>query len=443
MRVDFLSAIEDLEREKGIDKAVLIEAIKQALIAAYKKNYNTAQNVRVEIDEATGRIRVLAQKTVVEAVEDPRLEIDLDSARRIHPAAGVGDVIEEEVTPKDFGRVAAQTAKNVVTQRIREVERGLIYQEYAERETELIIGLVQRIDGKNVYVELGKTEGILPFSDLLPGDVITPGERVKAVIVRVERGTKGPQIFLSRTDPQFLRRLFEREVPEIYDGTVEIKAIAREPGDRSKVAVFARDPNVDPIGACVGPRGSRVQAIVDELGGEKIDIVRWSKDPAEFVKNALSPAKVSAVTVQAGDRTARVVVPDNQLSLAIGKKGQNARLAAKLTGLRIDIKSETQMRELAESASTDGSSAKTASPAGAPVDEAPAEGTAAGGLPNEAPASASVPAGDRTDAPGRTDDRAGMGEAGAFPPEGSAAGSEAEAALPATLAGGEGRAKEG
>ncbi|MBE3562585.1 MAG: transcription termination/antitermination protein NusA [Hydrogenibacillus schlegelii] len=439
MRVDFMSAIEDLEREKGIDKAVLIEAIKQALIAAYKKNYNTAQNVRVEIDEATGRIRVLAQKTVVEAVEDPRLEIDLDSARRIHPAAGVGDIIEEEVTPKDFGRVAAQTAKNVVTQRIREVERGLIYQEYAERETELIIGLVQRIDGKNVYVELGKTEGILPFSDLLPGDVITPGERIKAVIVRVERGTKGPQIFLSRTDPQFLRRLFEREVPEIYDGTVEIKAIAREPGDRSKVAVFARDPNVDPIGACVGPRGSRVQAIVDELGGEKIDIVRWSKDPAEFVKNALSPAKVSAVTVQEGDRTARVVVPDNQLSLAIGKKGQNARLAAKLTGLRIDIKSETQMRELAESASADGSSVKTASPAGAPADEAPAEGTAPGGLSNEAPAPAPAPAG----VPARTDDRAGMGEAGEFPPEGSLAGSAAEAALPATPAGGEGRAKEG
>ncbi|MBE3596053.1 MAG: transcription termination/antitermination protein NusA [Hydrogenibacillus sp.] len=345
MRVDFMSAIHDLEREKGIDKEVLLEAISQALIAAYKKNYNTAQNVRVEIDEQSGAIRVLAQKTVVETVEDPRLQIDLDAARKINPRVGPGDVVEHEVTPKDFGRVAAQTAKNVVTQRIREVERGMIYQEYVDREAELVIGTVQRIDAKNVYVELSKTEGILPINELLPGDVVTPGERIKAVITRVERGTKGPQIMLSRIDPQFLRRLFEREVPEIYDGTVEIKAIAREAGDRSKVAVYARDPNVDPIGACVGPKGVRVQAIVEELGGEKIDIIRWSNDPETFVASALSPAKVTAVYVSEAEKATRVVVPDHQLSLAIGKRGQNARLAAKLTGWKIDIKSESQMRE--------------------------------------------------------------------------------------------------
>ncbi|MBE3593755.1 MAG: transcription termination/antitermination protein NusA [Candidatus Carbobacillus altaicus] len=343
MRIDFLSALDELERERGIQKNVLLDALKQALIAAYKKNYHTAQNVTVHIDEKTGDIRVLSQKTVVEEVGDPRLEVNLERARGINPRLGVGDILEEEVTPKDFGRVAAQTAKQVVTQRLREAERGLIYETYVDREAELVTGLISRIDGRNAYVELSRTEGILPLTEIVPGEVLTPGMRIKAIITRVEKGTKGPQIILSRTDPGFLRRLFEREVPEIYDGTVEIKAIAREAGDRSKVAVYARDPNVDPVGACVGPKGARVQAIVQELGGEKIDIVRWSKDPESFVASALQPAKVLRVEVFDEEKATRVIVPDHQLSLAIGKKGQNARLAAKLTGWKIDIKNESHV----------------------------------------------------------------------------------------------------
>lgn len=343
MRIDFLSALDDLERERGIQKEILLDALKQALIAAYKKNYHTAQNVTVHMDEKTGEIRVLSQKTVVETVEDPRLEVSLERARAINPRLGIGDILEEEVTPKDFGRVAAQTAKQVVTQRLREAERGIIYETYVDREAELVTGLISRIDGRNAYVELSRTEGILPLTEILPGEVLTPGMRIKAIITRVEKGTKGPEIILSRTDPGFLRRLFEREVPEIYDGTVEIKAIAREAGDRSKVAVYARDPNVDPVGACVGPKGARVQAIVQELAGEKIDIVRWSKDPESFVASALQPAKVLHVEVFDEDKATRVIVPDHQLSLAIGKKGQNARLAAKLTGWKIDIKSESQV----------------------------------------------------------------------------------------------------
>lgn len=343
MRIDFLSALDDLERERGIQKEILLDALKQALIAAYKKNYHTAQNVTVHMDEKTGEIRVLSQKTVVETVEDPRLEVSLERARSINPRLGIGDILEEEVTPKDFGRVAAQTAKQVVTQRLREAERGIIYETYVDREDELVTGLISRIDGRYAYVELSRTEGLLPLTEILPGEVLTPGMRIKAIITRVEKGTKGPEIILSRTDPGFLRRLFEREVPEIYDGTVEIKAIAREAGDRSKVAVYARDPNVDPVGACVGPKGARVQAIVQELAGEKIDIVRWSKDPESFVASALQPAKVLRVEVFDEDKATRVIVPDHQLSLAIGKKGQNARLAAKLTGWKIDIKSESQV----------------------------------------------------------------------------------------------------
>lgn len=343
MRIDFLSALDDLERERGIQKEILLDALKQALIAAYKKNYHTAQNVTVHMDEKTGEIRVLSQKTVVETVEDPRLEVSLERARAINPRLGIGDILEEEVTPKDFGRVAAQTAKQVVTQRLREAERGIIYETYVDREAELVTGLISRIDGRNAYVELSRTEGILPLTEILPGEVLTPGMRIKAIITRVEKGTKGPEIILSRTDPGFLRRLFEREVPEIYDGTVEIKAIAREAGDRSKVAVYAREPNVDPVGACVGPKGARIQAIVQELAGEKIDIVRWSKDPESFVANALQPAKVLHVEVFDEEKATRVIVPDHQLSLAIGKKGQNARLAAKLTGWKIDIKSQSQV----------------------------------------------------------------------------------------------------
>lgn len=342
MRIDFMSALAELEKEKGISKDVLIDAMKQALIAAYKKNYNSAQNVKVEVNENTGEVTVYARKKVVEEVTDPRLEISLEAAREINPYYRVDDELDMEVTPKDFGRIAAQTAKQVVTQRIREAERGIIYKEYIDREEELILGTVQRFDAKNIYVDLGKTEGVLPYSEILPGEEFHQGDRIKVYVSKVEKGQKGPQIYLSRTNPGFLKRLFEREVPEIYEGIVEIKSIAREAGDRSKIAVYSKDENVDPVGACVGPKGSRVQTIVTELKGEKIDIVRWSDDPVVYVANALSPAKVLTVEVFEDEKKTRVIVPDNQLSLAIGKKGQNARLAAKLTGWKVDIKSESQ-----------------------------------------------------------------------------------------------------
>ncbi|MBX5437773.1 MAG: transcription termination/antitermination protein NusA [Alicyclobacillaceae bacterium] len=346
MNVDFIDALEQLEREKGIDKDTLLEAIEAALISGYKRNFNSAPNVRVEIHRDTGEVRVFARKTVVEEPTDTRLEISLDAALDINPNYQVGDVVEIEVTPRDFGRIAAQTAKQVVTQRIREAERSIIYHKYVDRTDDIITGVVQRHDGRVVYVDLGETEAVLPPSEQMPTDTYRQGDRIKAYIVRVERTTKGPQIVLSRSHPGLLKRLFELEVPEIFDGVVEIKAVAREAGYRSKIAVHSRNPEVDPIGACVGTRGMRVQAVVNELRGEKVDIVKWDDDPATFVANALSPARVVDVQIYEDDKVARTIVPDNQLSLAIGKEGQNARLAAKLTGWKIDIKSESQAAEL-------------------------------------------------------------------------------------------------
>lgn len=345
MNADFIDALAQLEREKGIDKDTLLEAIEAALISGYKRNFNSAANVRVEIDRDTGELRVFARKEVVEDYSDPRLEISLDAALDINPTYQVGDIVEIEVTPRDFGRIAAQTAKQVVTQRIREAERSIVFNKYVDREEEIITGLVQRVDPRVVYVDLGETEAVLPHNELMPNDNLRGGDRIKALITRVERTTKGPQVILSRTHPGFLKRLFELEVPEIYDGVVEIKAVSREAGFRSKIAVHSRNPEVDPIGACVGTRGMRVQAVVAELHGEKVDIVKWSEDPAEFVANALSPAKVVEVQILDEGKVARTIVPDYQLSLAIGKEGQNARLAAKLTGWKIDIKSETQAAE--------------------------------------------------------------------------------------------------
>ncbi|ADG06250.1 transcription termination factor NusA [Kyrpidia tusciae] len=343
MNQDFIEALDQLEREKGISKDVLIEAIEAALISGYKRNFNSAANVRVDVNRETGDVRVFARKTVVEETADPRMEISLEAAEQISPHYTVGDIVEIEVTPKDFGRIAAQTAKQVVTQRIREAERGLIYHEYLDREEDIVTGLVQRQDARYTYVDLGKVEALLPFHEQIPGEKLKQGDRVKAFITKVEKTTKGPQVLLSRTHPGLLKRLFELEVPEIYEGVVEIKSVAREAGHRSKIAVFSRKPEVDPVGACVGPRGMRVQHVVAELHGEKVDIVKWSEDPEEFVKNALSPAKVVSVEIAEDERVARVIVPDYQLSLAIGKEGQNARLAAKLTGWKIDIKSESQV----------------------------------------------------------------------------------------------------
>lgn len=345
MNAEILEALEDLTREKGISKEVLIEAIEAALISAYRRNFGAAQNVRVFFDPKTGDYRVYAQKEIVEEVEDDRLQVSLAEARAKKPSHQLGEVFEVEVTPRNFGRIAAQTAKQVVVQRIREAERGMIYDEYSSREGEIVTGIVQRQDLKTkaVYLELSKgVEAILMANEQIPGERFVENQHIKAYVIEVKRTTKGPAIAVSRTHPGLLKRLFELEVPEIHDGIVEIKGIAREAGARSKIAVSTREENVDPVGACVGQKGLRVQNIVDELQGEKIDVVEWSADPAVFVAKALSPAKVVQVNCDEAARIARVVVPDYQLSLAIGKEGQNARLSAKLTGWKIDIKSESQ-----------------------------------------------------------------------------------------------------
>ena len=345
--IELIKAIRQLEEEKGLGTDVLVEAIEAALLSAYKKNFGSAaQNIRVEVDRETGEQHVYSVRTIVETVTDPNTEVPLAEARTWDPESQVADIVEVEVTPKDFGRIAAQTAKQVIVQRIREAERDMVYKEFRDREGDIVTGTVQRVERRNVYMDLGRIEAVLPPTEQVPREGYRQNDRVKAYVVEVKQGNRGPQIVVSRTHPGLLKRLFELEVPEIYEGIVEIKAIAREAGARSKVAVVSRDRNVDAVGAGVGPKGSRVQSIVDELRGEKIDIVPWSGDPAGFVASALSPAKVIRVEITEETKTALVIVPDNQLSLAIGREGQNARLAAKLTGWRIDIKSESQIKEM-------------------------------------------------------------------------------------------------
>ncbi|MED4851271.1 transcription termination factor NusA [Caldifermentibacillus hisashii] len=346
MSSELLDALDRLEKEKGISQDVIVEAIEAALVSAYKRNFNQAQNVRTDFNLTTGTMHVYARKEVVDEVFDSRLEIAIEEARKINPNYEIGDIVEIEVTPKEFGRIAAQTAKQVVTQRVREAERGIIYEEFVDREDDIMTGIVQRKDNRYVYVSLGKTEALLPVHEQMQNEQYNHNDRMKVYITKVEKTTKGPQIFISRSHPNLLKRLFELEVPEIYEGIVEIKSVAREAGDRSKVSVWSDNPDVDPVGSCVGPKGSRVQAVVDELNGEKIDIVKFSKDPVEFVANALSPSKVLDVIVNEEEKSTVVIVPDYQLSLAIGKRGQNARLAAKLTNWKIDIKSESDAREL-------------------------------------------------------------------------------------------------
>ena len=345
MSNQLFDAIDNLAKEKGIEKEILMEALEAALISAYKKNFKSATNVRVELNEVSGKMSVYARKTVVEEVEDTQLEISVEEARKIDPNYEVEDIIEVEVTPKDFGRIAAQAAKQVVTQRVREAERGVIFSEYIDREEDVMTGIIQRKDARFVYVNLGKIEAKLAEAEQMPTEEYHVHDRLKVFVTKVENTSKGPQIYISRSHPGLLTRLFEMEVPEIFDGTVEVKSVAREAGDRSKISVYAGDPEVDPVGSCVGQRGQRVQAIVDELKGEKIDIVEWSEDPVVYVSNALSPSKVIKVLVNEEEKSTTVIVPDYQLSLAIGKRGQNARLAAKLTGWKIDIKSETEARE--------------------------------------------------------------------------------------------------
>ncbi|MBO4881054.1 MAG: transcription termination/antitermination protein NusA [Firmicutes bacterium] len=348
MNMEFIEAIEALEREKGISKDVLIDAIESALVSAYKKNYGTSQNVRVNIDRETGDIDVFMRRDIVEEVEDPFSQASLEEAQEIDPAYELGDVIEYQVTPRDFGRIAAQTAKQVVVQRIRETERGMIYDDYISRQSEVVTGIVQRISNDTVFVSMGRAEGILAPNEQIPGERYRVNERIKVYVMDVKKTTKGPQVFLSRTHPGLVKRLFELEVPEIQEGVVEIKSIAREAGSRTKIAVCTYDENVDPVGSCVGTRGGRVQAVVDELAGEKIDIINWSEEPGKLISSALSPAKVEMVLIDEEGKSATVVVPDYQLSLAIGKEGQNVRLAAKLCGWKIDIKSHTQYQPTLE-----------------------------------------------------------------------------------------------
>lgn len=341
-KAEFIDALRQIKKEKGIDEEIIFEAIETSLVSACKKNFGTSQNIKVEINRETGAVDVFAQKDVVEHVEDDSLQISLEDAQAINKRFKIGDVYNEVVTPKDFGRISAQTAKQVVVQKFREAEREILYNQYITKEKDIVTGIVQRMEKRNVVIQLGKIDAVLAQNEQIPGEEYSFGDRIKVYIVEVKQTTKGPQIYVSRTHPELVKRLFEQEVPEVHDGTVEIKSIAREAGSRTKIAVYSKDQSIDPVGACVGQNGYRVNVIVSELQGEKIDIINWSEDPKEFIAAALSPSKVVAVKIDAENQSAKIVVPDHQLSLAIGKEGQNARLSAKLTGWRIDIKSEMQ-----------------------------------------------------------------------------------------------------
>lgn len=342
---ELLDALTILEQEKNIPKETLLDAIENSLITACKNHFGKSENIRVQIDPKTCEFHVYQEKTVVEQVDDPVTQISLANAKMIDSKYDVDDIVNVEVKSKEFGRIATQNAKNVILQKIREEERKAIYDEYYSKEKDVVTGIVQRYVGKNISINLGKVDAMLTENEQVKGEVFQPTERIKLYLLEVRPTNKGPKILVSRTHPELVKRLFESEVTEVKDGIVEIKSIAREAGSRTKIAVWSNDPDVDPVGACVGMNGARVNAIVSELRGEKIDIINWNENPAMLIENALSPAKVISVIADAEEKTAKVVVPDYQLSLAIGKEGQNARLAARLTGFKIDIKSETQARE--------------------------------------------------------------------------------------------------
>ena len=344
MNSEVISAIADLEKERGINADILFDAIEVALITAFKKNFYSNENVRVSMDRKTGEIHVYAQRKVVDDVYYPDTEISLADAKEISKKYELDDIVENEVTPRNFGRIAAQTAKQVVIQRIREAEREATFTQYSDKDGDIVNGIVTTLDKRGLVVNIGRTEALLPTQELIPGETFKIGERIKAYITKVEKSLKGPQVFISRTHPGLVKRLFELEVPEIYEGIIEIVSVAREAGSRTKMAVMTKMENIDPVGSCVGQKGTRVQNIINELRGEKIDIIEWSPNYAQYIASALNPAEVLAVDVKEDEKTAKVVVPDNQLSLAIGKEGQNARLAARLTGFKIDIKSETQIK---------------------------------------------------------------------------------------------------
>lgn len=347
---ELIIAMNELEKENGINKEYLLEAIETALVTAYKRNFDSAENVKITMDKETGEIHVYAEKEIVEKpedVENAKLQISLDDAKKINKKLEVGDKAEIEQVPKNFGRIAAQTAKQVIVQKIREASRNFLFNEFNERKGEIVSGIVQKADGGIVVIDLGRLEGVMPVKEQIPTEKYKVNDKIRGYILDVERGTKGaPQVIVSRANPNFVRKLFELEIPEIYEGVIEIKSISRDPGSRCKVAVYSPNENIDPVGSCVGQKGIRIQNIINELNGEKIDVIEWSEDPSIFISAALLPAEVMAVDIKPEEKFAQVIVRDDQLSLAIGKSGQNARLAARLTNWKIDIKSESQFREM-------------------------------------------------------------------------------------------------
>ncbi|MCI9016681.1 MAG: transcription termination/antitermination protein NusA [Clostridia bacterium] len=344
---ELILALEELEKEKGIQKAYLIEAIEAALLTAYKRNFDSAENVKVVMDNKTGEAHLYAIKEVVEVVEDSKLQININEAKKISKKLEIGDNVDIEMIPKDFGRIAAQTAKQVIIQKLREAEREIVYTEFNDRKGEIVSGIIQKVDENIVVMDLGKLEGVMPTKEQIPTETYKVNDKIRGYVLEVVKGLKGtPQVIVSRAHADFVRKLFEFEIPEIYEGLIEIKSVSRDAGNRSKVAVYSTNENIDPVGSCVGQKGVRIQNIINELNGEKIDVIEWNKDPAIYIAAALLPAQVMAVDIKEEEKFAQVIVPDDQLSLAIGKSGQNARLAAKLTNWKIDIKSETQFREM-------------------------------------------------------------------------------------------------
>lgn len=357
---ELILALEDLEKEKGIQKDYMLESIETALVTAYKRNYDSnTENVKVTMNAETGEVHVFAEKEVVETVEDEKIQISVADAKKINKTLAVGDIAQIEIIPRDFGRIAAQTAKQVIIQKIREASRNVLFDQFTERKGEIISGIVQKADGSIVVVDLGKLEGVMPLKEQIPTEKYKVNDKIRAYVLDVERGVKGaPQVIISRANGDFVRKLFELEIPEIYEGIIEIKSVSRDPGSRSKIAVYSPDENIDPVGSCVGQKGIRIQNIINELNGEKIDVIEWNPDPSIYISAALLPAQVLAVDINEEEKFAQVIVPDDQLSLAIGKSGQNVRLAAKLTNWKIDIKSESQFREMIANQNEEESSSK-------------------------------------------------------------------------------------
>ena len=344
---ELILSLEELEKEKGIKKSYVIEAIETALVTAYKRNFDSLENVKVDIDKQTGATHIYAIKDVTEQAKDEATEISLEDAHKINKELKIGDQVDVEIVPKDFGRIAAQTAKQVIIQKLREVEREVIFNEFNERKGEIVSGLIQKADKNIVIMDLGRLEGIMPTKEQIPTEHYHVNDKIKGYVLDVEKGQKGaPQVIITRSHPDFVRKLLELEIPEIYEGVIEIKSVSRDPGYRSKVAVYSPDPNIDPVGSCVGQKGVRIQNVINELHGEKIDVIEWNEDPSIFIAASLLPAQIMAVDIKENEKFAQVIVQDDQLSLAIGKAEQNARLAAKLTNWKIDIKSESQFREM-------------------------------------------------------------------------------------------------